>query len=364
MRTLRMVGVMTVAVSVGLMLCAGLGAQELKVELLTSFEPGQKGVDADGEVVKEYATQGEHALKMENHGQGYTGIKITDRAVLAKFKDYVLLKVDVFNPRKNRLESGGETLVVRGNHSATLLRDGTILIVGGMTETVTYRDGTLHEERRFLKSIELYDPRTKSSRLLKASLQMPRQGQSATLFDDGSVLIIGGTWEARTEIIDPAGETVKWGPPLNIDRADQRTTRLADGRLLITGGTASNLKTLDTAEIFDPAANRFTMLAARMNHKREDHTADLLSDGRVLITGGEDNKAGPDGSDIILDDVEIFDPKTETFAKLAPLSVKRDDLRSTVLPDDVVLVTGGQDTEESGLRSAEFVIAPARGELP
>ncbi|KPJ55789.1 MAG: hypothetical protein AMS16_03625 [Planctomycetes bacterium DG_58] len=267
-------------------------------------------------------------------------------------------KVDIFNPRTCRMESGGDVMASRGAHTATLLPDGRILLVGGMRHAVTYHSGDLHREWRYLKSIELYDVRTKSSRALGVTLKVPRRGHTATLLGDGRVLVIGGTWATRTEVIDVAAGTVTWGPPLGTAREDHRTTKLADARLLITGGTAAvgNARSLDVAEVFDPKENRFRTLPARMIRRREDHTADLLPDGRVLITGGEDNQAGPKGRDIVLDDVELYDPKTETFAKLPPLSVPRDDHCSALLPDARVLITGGEDENDRGLRSAEFVV--------
>ncbi len=271
-------------------------------------------------------------------------------------------KVDIFNPRTARIEPGGDVLASRGAHTATLLPDGRILLVGGMRHAVTYHDGDFHPEWRYLNSMEVYDVRTKSSRVLKAPLKVPRRGHTATLLGDGRVLVIGGTWAKRTEVIDVAKATVAWGPPVGVPREDHRTTRLADGRLLITGGTAAvgKARSLDVAEIYDPETGRFRTLSARMNRGREDHTADLLPDGRVLVTGGEDNQAGPKGRDIVLDDCEIFEAKTETFMKLPPLSVPRDDHGSTVLPDGVVLITGGEDENDVGLSSAEFVIIPRR----
>jgi len=70
-----------------------------KVELLAGFEPpAGKGVAFDGEIVKAHATEGAHALKMTNTGKGFTSIDIADKALLRKFTDYVLFKVDVYNP--------------------------------------------------------------------------------------------------------------------------------------------------------------------------------------------------------------------------------------------------------------------------
>ena len=67
---------------------------------LSSFEPGGPDlVQGDGQVVREHATDGQHALRVESDGKGYLGLRILDGSALGKFKDYVLLKVDVFNPQ-------------------------------------------------------------------------------------------------------------------------------------------------------------------------------------------------------------------------------------------------------------------------
>ena len=68
----------------GIVLAAtgGAGAAEVTSQLLASFEPGEgKGVSADGKAVKEHATHGAHALRMEHPGKGYTSINIEDRAL-------------------------------------------------------------------------------------------------------------------------------------------------------------------------------------------------------------------------------------------------------------------------------------------
>ena len=75
--------------------------------LLSSFEPGGPGfVQGDGAAVKEHATHGECAFKVESDGKGYMGIRITDPAALREFRDYVLFKVDVFNPQDQPVGCG------------------------------------------------------------------------------------------------------------------------------------------------------------------------------------------------------------------------------------------------------------------
>jgi len=73
---------------------------------LSSFEPGEPRWVTGGVAVKEHATHGEHACKLVNDGRGYAAISITDGAVLRKFKGYVLLRVDVFNPADEPVRFG------------------------------------------------------------------------------------------------------------------------------------------------------------------------------------------------------------------------------------------------------------------
>jgi hypothetical protein len=70
------------------------------VELLSSFEPGGPNlVQGDGAVVAQHATDGQNAFQVQSDGKSYLGLRIVDGRALRKFKDYVLLKVDVFNPQ-------------------------------------------------------------------------------------------------------------------------------------------------------------------------------------------------------------------------------------------------------------------------
>ena len=67
-------------------------------------------------------------------------------------------------------------------HSATLLNDGTVLIAGGSNVTT----GTT------LNSAEIYDPVAGTFTLLSNTLNTARAGQTATLLNNGQVLLVGG----------------------------------------------------------------------------------------------------------------------------------------------------------------------------
>jgi len=98
------------------------------------------------------------------------------------------------------------------------------------------------------------------------------------------------------------------GPPRGVARGP--ATRLADGRVLVIGGSADGWSYNDhcyaEAEIYDPATGSFTATGS-MADALVAQTATLLPDGRVLIAGGHDASTDVAGA-------EIWDPETGTFA--------------------------------------------------
>lgn len=77
-------------------------------------------------------------------------------------------------------------------------------------------------------------------------------------------------------------------------RAAHTSTLLDDGKVLITGGhqgTRANVTIYTSAEIYNPANGTFTA-AGNLTVKRHKHDATKLADGRVLIVGGSDERDG------------------------------------------------------------------------
>jgi hypothetical protein len=88
-------------------------------------------------------------------------------------------------------------------------------------------------------------------------MTIPRWAHTATLLPDGRVIVIGGySWYGRVqssvEIFDPA--TNRWYParPLSSPRANHTATLLADGTILVVGGDGLPGPTA-TAERYDPS---------------------------------------------------------------------------------------------------------------
>ncbi|MCK4830586.1 hypothetical protein KA005_83510, partial [bacterium] len=276
----------------------------------------------------------------------------------------------------------------RYHHTATLLDDGKVIIIGGnpgaeldtaelydpASGTFSYTTGSLNKARRqhasvkladgrilvcggigtgyiTLSSAEIYDPST-GTFTSTGSLNTARYGHTATLLNIGKVLICGGRLGTTTfdsaEIYDPTTGTFTPTNIMSEPRYQHTATLLTAGKVLISGGLGS-FQSPDSAEIYDPATGQF-ISTGNMSTKRYYHTATLLNNGNVFITGGIDGINA-------LNSAEIYDPSTGTFSATGSMSVARMSHPATLLSNGNVLVCGGRsDASDVGTRhnSAEL----------
>jgi len=247
--------------------------------------------------------------------------------------------IEIFDPVRNEVRNGGSMLHTRAAHTATLLADGTIFIAGGHGgERGGYRANT-----------ELYDPATGRSRPA-VSLLEPRTDHTATVLDDGKVLLVGGTstgWTflATAEVYDPGTGKVERVGSMSVPRLGHTATLLADGRVLIVGGYQGRREAQrlhHTAEIYDPQTRLFSSVG-RTETARRKHDAVRLADGRVLILGGSDV------TDRVLHaSTEIYDPVTGRFSRGPEMNHGRFKHRGTSVRLDggAVLIAAGASSAE------------------
>jgi len=217
------------------------------------------------------------------------------------------------------------TLAV-SHHAAVTAADGSVVVIGGSRGQSTLS-----------AAVDRFEPGTR--RLTRiGELASGRMDHLAVGLADGRILVVGGITSLNVgpfaELVDPLRGTVAHAGTPALPRPMMAATRLADGRVLVSGGVRQ-----DSAELWEPATNRWRLLPARMSQPRAGHSATLLADGRVLVAGGD---AGPGGVTAAF--AELWDPATEAFTPLAPSG----DIEPRLLhaawraADGSVLVVGGE----------------------
>ena len=135
-----------------------------------------------------------------------------------------------------------------------------------------------------------------------------RNWGSSVMYDDGKVLLTGGTTCAfyqqcgvlptRTaEIINLNSSTPTWQytAPMALGRKLHNATLLPDGKVLVTGGEAGTSdpnnpnanSPAQTSEMWDPATGTWSTMASITTYRAYHAIALLLPDGRVLSAGGD-----------------------------------------------------------------------------
>lgn len=168
-------------------------------------------------------------------------------------------------------------------------------------------------------------------------------GHAAIGLADGRVLVTGGSraqsaYSDQVDRYDPA--TGQWEAlsPLSGGCSEHQAIALADGRVLIAGGAriSGSGRSLD---LIDPVRGTTTS-AGELQVTRRHTAAVRLPDGRVAFFGG--NTAGEGAPLGISDSAEVWDPATGRSRLLSTrLAMGRTGHQATLLGDGRVLITGG-----------------------
>ncbi len=360
---------------------------------------------------------------------------------------------ELYNPATGTWSQAGHMHVAREQQTATLLPNGEVLVAGGLNE------GGFGNGARY-SSAELYNPAT-GNWSAAASMAKVHVGATATLLRNGWVLVAGGGTKVA-EIYEP--QRGIWVSPgaMSIARSDPAAALLPDGHVLVTGGNGPDGRPQTSAEEFlagpgplvtitpgsiafggqqvgtvsgtrayqvtnvgsaslvvsgtavtgknpgdfrvsttcggaavapggtctvrvrfapssislrsaTPAVSDNAPLSPQgpavtgygagpdsfvpvgsMTSPREDFTATLLKNGEVLMAGGQIGVTQP------LASAELYNPATHSFSATGSLHFARSNPAASLLPNGQVLITGGITTNFTDLSSAELY-NPATG---
>lgn len=147
-----------------------------------------------------------------------------------------------------------------------------------------------------------------------------------------------------------SGEFIATGD-MTVARSDHTATLLDNGKVLIVGGFGI----ATTAELYDPVAGTFTSTSGQPLYQegggRRYHAAVRLNDGRVLIVGGGNLFAEVQGAPIPF--AEIYDPDTDAFVATGAMAQERFLIRPALLHDGRVLIAGGYGCCNTYLENGE-----------
>jgi len=320
--------------------------------------------------------------------------------------DHPTDSVQLFDPKTNRWRRAQHMINARSSHSAAVLPDGRVLVVGGDTpkpgpapfstiETAeiynpstgkwaltkplaaSFRSGeAMNRPPRLyqpvLKAFEgsqavacgrscgkalavgsftaqLFD--SSSNAWTKAADPHPSIFHSLSLTGSGKALLLSA--EPGASLFDPAANTWSTAAVPLIARAFSTATTLDDGTVLAAGGSLADQTSSAAADLFDSkAAGTVGTLGVwsptvGLHEPRAEHDAVLLKDGKVLVLGGGSRRStlALDLPASPLSSAELYDPTSRTWSAAAPMQTPRaGNFTATALADGRVLVLGGDST--------------------
>ena len=208
-------------------------------------------------------------------------------------------------------------LILLAGQSATQLANGCWLLLGGVDNIAA-----------------IHDPKTGQNQLLAGHLKQARSYHTATLLPDGKVLVIGGV-DASGNVIsileqyDPDSDKFNsLANPGLIARSGHTATLMADGKLLIAGGADSRQRLLYEAELYNPRNQSLERFNVKLDTARRDHVATLLPTAQLLLFNGLDSSLQPLGNG------ELFDQQSQRFSLVQKERVQQivNAMQSTVAP--------------------------------
>jgi hypothetical protein len=238
----------------------------------------------------------------------------------------------------------------RKAHTATLLANGKVLIVGGESTTAST---TVHE-----KTAELFDPKT-STFSPTGSLTVGRSFHVAVLMDGGNVLVAGGDGDAAplftSELYDVTKGTFRTVGALHEARTKAQAVLLTTKEVLVAGGIDGKSVVLDSAELFDPTGEQWSTTDT-MESKRTGYYLTTLPTGAALAVAGITTTSIGD-----LASCQLYQPATHTWSATAGLAEARYDFGGTTFSDGRVLVASGYSRGISAATAKAELFDPSGG---
>jgi hypothetical protein len=233
LRTPRELHTATLLPDGGVLLAGGFSNDDILASCELFRPADAKKAAVQETVMMNHARFGHAAVPMPHR---FAGEKEPRDAILVlggrAAKDISLTETEWYDPQAKKWQEGAKMQHDRFRHTATRLRDGRILVTGGYSSA----------QKQTLPSAELYDPATDTFTLLENGLSDGKMDHTATLLADGRVLIVGGWCSqkertvATVDIFDPQTNRFTAALPLPVSCHEHAALLLPDGGVLVVGG--------------------------------------------------------------------------------------------------------------------------------
>ena len=290
----------------------------------------------DAGVGKMTTARGDHAASILSNGKILVSGGIGDWG--AGQRSPAIGSSEILDLTTNSWTSASPLNHPRYGHTQTVLNDGTLLAVGGSPNGVKDLPPEIYNASN--------DNWTETSKMSYAR----RLGHAATLMANGEVLVTGGLAEvegnkkiiAKAEIYNPKDGSWRLVSDMTMPREKHKAVLLNNGKVLVIGSDNEEqyVRGITTAELYDPDNDSWTGLGQLMDEHAERFTAVLLNDGKVLVSGGgtKGRRLTPETTATM----EIYDPDNATWSLVEPMTTRSWRHTATVLNDGNVLFVGNE----------------------
>ncbi|MBZ0152544.1 MAG: hypothetical protein K8J09_13540 [Planctomycetes bacterium] len=266
-----------------------------------------------------------------------------------------LASCELYDPVTNSFAPTGSMGTPRVLFGACKLANGNVMVAGG---TSALQPDVTTAVTSTLNTAEIYNATTGTWSNAN-NIGGYRLGPALTLLPNNNVMVSGGVQigfflgvplsavsTTAVQFWNPSNGNWSGGPAMLQGRAGHQYNQvtLANGRVLMTGGVyvpsllgATSAAPVSNAEYYNPTNNTWT--SVNMTTARALHTADLLPDGRVAVCGGAQ---GTLLAPVSIDNVDVFNPATNSWTSMPALTGPRASHASALLPDGTLVLFGGQ----------------------
>lgn len=201
----------------------------------------------------------------------------------------------MYDAKSDTWTSLGRLLTSRHQHTATLLKDGNVLITGGLS---VFSGQKLQDAELYAAPVSPWQIKELNEPLTSAP--------AATRLKNGLVLVSGFSSESgQSMLFDPFDNSLRPSAHMLEPRTTHDTVLLPDGRVLAVGGsTTTQMTALNTTEIFDPTSSQW-IAGPNLPGPIGQPKLLRLADGRI-IAASRDAAPAPSVKSLLLLDPELM----------------------------------------------------------